>query len=300
MALSIAIGAALLSPDRVHRPLVLRRQFGECQDDIVFIEAEEIDEVYCCATKCNNELTTRLMSLEDKVKVQWIPELDFVNRNMRMDFLGSVPVLTQHQLPANNTLMRFVKRSFDIVFSLFVIVFILSWLIPILAIIIKLDSKGPVFFKQKRTGLNNKPFLCYKLRTMHPNNPDVLQQASKDDDRITNVGHFLRKTNLDEIPQFWNVFLGHMSIVGPRPHMIEHTHHYSRLIDQFMVRHVVKPGITGLSQVKGFRGEITHPIMMKSRIKEDIYYMMHWSLLLDMKIILLTILNMIKGEENAY
>ncbi len=125
-------------------------------------------------------------------------------------------------------------------------------------------------------------------------------QATKEDDRITPIGHFLRKTNLDEIPQFINVLLGHMSIVGPRPHMVEHTEHYSKMIDQFMVRHIVKPGITGLSQVKGFRGETINPILMESRIKEDIYYMMHWSFLLDLKIILLTVLNMIKGEENAY
>lgn len=268
---------------------------------INYVQSEDIDEIYCCATKCDNDLTTKLMALREDVKVQWIPEMDFANRNMRMEFVGGVPVLSQPKLPANNIVMRFVKRSFDIVFSLFVIVFILSWLLPVLAILIKLDSRGNVFFKQKRTGLNNKPFLCYKLRTMKPENQYNRQrQAKKDDERITRVGRILRRTNLDEIPQFFNVLLGHMSIVGPRPHMVEHTHHYSRLIDQFMVRHIVKPGITGLSQVKGFRGETSNPILMKSRIKEDIYYMFNWSFLLDLKIILLTVLNMIKGEENAY
>lgn len=264
------------------------------------INSGEVDEIYCSSSKCDNQLITNIMEVQSDIKLHWLPQNEWTFSAHQINMLGDIPVLLHQSLSNSTQFMKALKRAFDIVFSLFIIITILSWLLPILSLIIMMDSRGPAIFRQKRTGLNNKPFLCFKLRTMRVNPLSTGDQATKEDDRITPIGHFLRKTNLDEIPQFINVLLGHMSIVGPRPHMVEHTAHYSKMIDQFMVRHIVKPGITGLSQVKGFRGETINPILMESRIKEDIYYMMHWSFLLDLKIILLTVLNMIKGEENAY
>jgi lipopolysaccharide/colanic/teichoic acid biosynthesis glycosyltransferase len=172
-------------------------------------------------------------------------------------------------------------------------------LFPIIAIIIKLNSKGPVFFKQKRTGLGNEDFWCWKFRTMHVNqNADVVQ-ATKKDARITSTGGFFRRHSIDELPQFFNVLLGNMSVVGPRPHMLKHTEEYSEIIDKYMVRHFIKPGITGLAQVKGYRGETITPDMMERRIKLDIFYMENWSFLLDIKIIFLTVWNILREEENA-
>jgi len=198
--------------------------------------------------------------------------------------------------PFNN----FVKRTFDIVVSLFVIVGILSWLTPILGLIIKLESKGPVFFKQKRNGLDYKEFYCYKFRSMKPNPLADLEQITKGDERVTGVGRIIRKTSIDELPQFINVLKGEMSVVGPRPHMVSHTHMYAEKVDKFMVRHFVKPGITGLAQVSGYRGEVEDETDIINRVKYDIFYLENWSIFLDIKIVFQTIYNAIRGEEKAY
>jgi len=195
---------------------------------------------------------------------------------------------------------RMLKRSFDIVFSLVVIMFFLSWLIPLLAILIKITSGGPVIFRQQRTGMNNRAFVCWKLRTMRTNREAHSRQASEGDPRITFIGRFLRKFSLDEIPQFFNVLLGNMSIVGPRPHMIRHTEQYSMVIDKYMLRHFVKPGITGLSQVAGYRGEIRNEAMLRNRVKLDVFYMEKWNFMLDLRIILRTVKLMLFGDRNAY
>ena len=176
----------------------------------------------------------------------------------------------------------------------------LSWLIPILAIIIKLDSKGPLFFVQKRNGLNYKEFNCYKFRSMKLNDNADFDLASKNDVRITKVGKFIRKTSMDELPQFFNVLLGDMSVVGPRPHMVSVTNLYAFQVDKFMVRHFVKPGITGLAQTKGFRGEVETEEDIINRVKYDIFYMENWSILLDIEIIIKTIYHIIKGDVKAY
>ncbi len=185
-------------------------------------------------------------------------------------------------------------------FSLFVIVFLLSWLLPLLALIIKHDSAGPVFFRQRRSGLYNDSFWCLKLRTMQVNADAHQKQATRDDCRITRVGKILRRTSLDELPQFFNVLLGNMSIVGPRPHMLKHTEEYSRIIDTFMIRHLIKPGITGLSQIRGLRGETLDSFLMRNRVKVDIFYLEKWTFFLDIKIILLTIRALIRLDKNAY
>jgi putative colanic acid biosynthesis UDP-glucose lipid carrier transferase len=192
------------------------------------------------------------------------------------------------------------KRAFDFVFAALVVVFLLSWLLPLLVLLIKIDSRGPVFFKQLRTGKHGQPFYCYKLRSMRVNAEADAKQARKGDSRITRVGAFLRQTSLDELPQFLNVLKGEMSVVGPRPHMLSHTEYYSQAIDDFMYRHQVMPGITGLAQVSGYRGETKEVAAMAQRVDADIKYLSNWSFLLDLRIVLLTILQAFKHNKNAF
>lgn len=198
-------------------------------------------------------------------------------------------------IPLDYLSYRIQKRTFDFLFSLFVIVFIFSWLLPIIALLIKLESRGPVFFIQERTGINNKTFKCYKFRSMTVNKASDTQQAQKNDSRITKIGSFLRKSNIDELPQFFNVLLGQMSVVGPRPHMLKHTEQYSALIEHYKVRHFVKPGITGWAQVNGFRGITDELWKMEKRVEYDMTYLDKWSFIWDIKIIMMTVLG-----KNAY
>jgi putative colanic acid biosysnthesis UDP-glucose lipid carrier transferase len=193
-----------------------------------------------------------------------------------------------------------LKRSIDVIFSLFAFVFIFSWLFPIIGIMIKLDSKGPVFFKQLRHGKNNIPFYCYKFRTMRANKEADTKQATENDPRVTPLGRFLRKTSLDELPQFFNVFMGEMSVVGPRPHAIPMNQKFCEEIDNFMYRHTVKPGITGLAQAKGYRGETRNFFDIYSRCKLDIFYVDNWSPWLDIKIMVWTFISLVEGKSKAY
>jgi putative colanic acid biosynthesis UDP-glucose lipid carrier transferase len=200
----------------------------------------------------------------------------------------------------DDSLNNGIKRLFDIIFSLVVLIGFLSWLTPILAVLIKIDSEGGLFFIQKRNGLNNKVFDCYKFRSMKLNDEADLIQVSKNDARVTKIGRLLRKTSMDELPQFFNVLLGDMSVVGPRPHMVSHTNMYAERIDKFMMRHFVKPGITGLAQIKGFRGEVESDKDIINRVRYDIFYMENWSILLDIKIISSTVYYVLKGDKKAY
>jgi putative colanic acid biosynthesis UDP-glucose lipid carrier transferase len=211
-----------------------------------------------------------------------------------------ITVISQRTISLDESLHKIIKRIFDIVFSILIIVGLLSWLTPILAIIIKMDSRGSVFFVQKRNGLNNREFNCFKFRSMEINELADIEQVSKNDPRITRVGKFIRKTSIDELPQFFNVLWGDMSVVGPRPHMVSHTNMYAERIDKFMVRHFIKPGITGLAQTKGFRGEVESDTDIINRVRYDIFYIEKWSLLLDLKIIFNTIFNTLKGDKKAY
>jgi len=261
-----------------------------------------IDEIYCCDNINENKLR-ELISFTDKnmIRFRVVPEFNVsISRKLKVDFYGSLPVITLRSEPLQDELNRYLKRFFDIFFSICVIVLIFPIIFPIISVIIKLTSSGPIFFKQLRSGINNKEFFCYKFRTMNVNLYSDEKQATKKDPRITIFGRFLRRSNLDEFPQFVNVLFGDMSVVGPRPHMIKHTNQYSKIIDNYMVRHLVKPGITGAAQVYGFRGETKTPKQMEGRIKLDIWYIENWSLLLDFKIIVLTVVNMIKGEKMAY
>lgn len=276
---------------------------GTLKDVELFSLENKIDEIYCSIPDLKNTQIQKIIDFGDNnlVRVKLLPEsTGFYNKNLKVDFYDHLPVLIMRSIPLDNVLKKKVKRILDIAFSLFIIVFLLSWLLPLLAIIIKLTSSGPVFFKQKRSGINNDYFWCWKLRTMYVNDKAHDIQATKGDVRVTSIGKYLRKFNLDELPQFFNVLIGNMSVVGPRPHMLKHTEEYSQSIDKYMVRHFVKPGITGLSQIKGYRGEITDTSLMRSRVKIDIFYLENWSFILDVKIILLTVYNMFKGEKNAY
>lgn len=276
---------------------------GTIEDVLKFSIDNEIDEIYCAMSDVRSAQINELVEFADNnlIRVRILPDFkEIAHKNVKMEFFDDHLVLSFRDIPLDDILSQFTKRTFDIAFSLFSILFLFSWLFPIIAILIKLTSRGPIFFRQMRSGRNNKNFYCWKFRTMFVNEESHILQATKNDTRITPLGKFLRKTNTDELPQFFNVLIGNMSIVGPRPHMLRHTEQYSKLIDKYMVRHFIKPGITGLAQVKGYRGETTHPLMMKNRVKIDIFYIENWSFLLDIKIISMTVSNMFRGEKNAY
>jgi putative colanic acid biosynthesis UDP-glucose lipid carrier transferase len=214
------------------------------------------------------------------------------------------PVVGIRYIPLDDAENRFFKRVFDLGFSFLFLLLIYSWLYPIIALAIKLNSKGPVLFKQERWGLNNDKIICYKFRTMYSvacdEDANGFKQASRNDKRVTAVGQILRKTSLDELPQFVNVFLGNMSVVGPRPHPIPLSLESKDVVQNYMLRHLVKPGITGWAQVNGSRGETVHPDDMRKRVGFDLWYIQNWSFWLDCQIIFQTIINMLKGDENAY
>jgi putative colanic acid biosynthesis UDP-glucose lipid carrier transferase len=235
------------------------------------------------------------------MRLKFVPDFSLISKkHFSASNFDSFHVIKPRYEPLQNAYNRLVKRIFDLVFSALVIIFILSWLYPLIAFLIKRQSKGPVLFKQLRTGKKNEPFWCYKFRSMYINIGDESQQAKKEDARITPIGKFLRRTSLDEMPQFFNVLMGTMSVVGPRPHMIKHTTDYNGHINNFMVRHFVKPGITGLAQVSGLRGETKKVSDMKRRVTTDIMYVQRWSLITDIKICLVTVLVTLKGDENAF
>lgn len=271
-----------------------------------FAEQNDIDEIFCALPYKKEDRIKELIAFADEklIRLKIVPDFSHFLTNqlhkVEIDYYGVHPVLTLRKEPLENVLNRIGKRVFDFGFTLLLFITVLWWLIPLIALLIKMTSKGPVFFIQERTGIKNQPFLVYKFRTMYVNDKADELQATKNDSRITPIGAFLRKTNLDEIPQFINVFMGQMSIIGPRPHMLKHTEEYSKIIDKFMVRHFIKPGITGWAQVNGFRGETKNPEDMENRVKADIWYLENWSFLLDIRIIFLTIFNMIRGEEKAY
>lgn len=265
--------------------------------------AHGIDEIYCTLPGTNDEKIARLLNFAEKHMIRFFIVPEFyrnVKKSLVMEVLESVPLLTVRREPLQTIYNRILKRSFDIVFSLIVLLSVFPIMYVIIGTLIKLSSPGPILFKQKRTGLYGRDFECYKFRTMKVNAEADTLQAVKDDPRKTKIGNFLRRTNLDEFPQFINVLKGDMSVVGPRPHMLKHTEQYSALIDKYMVRHLVKPGITGWAQVTGYRGETKTLEQMEGRVKRDVWYIENWTFFLDLKIIVVTFLNMLRGEKNAY
>lgn len=272
----------------------------ECID---FIKENEVDEIYCVTETINDEELNTLIKFSDNnlKTIKFIPNrTKLTSKKLIYETYDSLPILSLRRVPLQDSINRFFKRLIDIIISLSVVIFILSWLIPIIAFFIKKESDGPIFFKQIRNGINYEEFNCFKFRSMIVNENAHNLQATKGDSRVTNVGAFLRKTSLDEMPQFINVLLGDMSVVGPRPHMIKENDKYYKTVDKYMLRHVINPGITGLAQVSGYRGEVQKESDIINRIKFDIYYLENWSLLLDIKIIFRTIVNSIMGEEKAY
>lgn len=263
----------------------------------------QIDELYCAVSLTDiHELSVLQQFCSDRfIKLRIVPEFSgALSRKLDFEYFNNVLVIKLRQEPMENLGVRFAKRLFDLFFSFVVLCILTPFVFPIIAIAIKLNSKGPVFFKQLRTGMNEKNFVCYKFRTMTFDNSNPELQATTSDSRVTSIGKFLRKTSLDELPQFFNVLIGNMSVVGPRPHMIEHTESYRNQLEHFMFRHSVRPGITGWAQINGLRGNTSNLDQMKKRVEFDAWYIENYSLYTDLKIVLRTVLLIFQGDKNAY
>ena len=281
---------------------------GNLNDLHTILRTTEIDEVFIALPTGENEKIQNCIAICDglNVKVRILPNLsEFTSSSIYINNIGLLPVVNVGDLPLDKRENRLLKRIFDIVFSLLFFILLGSFIFPILAIIIKLSSKGPIFFKQERWGLNNKRITCYKFRSMYKESSEIdeegnFQQAFKDDPRITLIGKILRKTNMDELPQFWNVLIGNMSVVGPRPHPTQLNIQSMELVDNYMLRHMVIPGITGLAQVNGCRGETRTTEDMQKRVNFDLYYIQRWNFWLDLQIIIQTVINIFRGDQNAY
>nr|WP_242918052.1 undecaprenyl-phosphate glucose phosphotransferase [Pontibacter liquoris] len=276
---------------------------GKVDECISYAIRHKVHEIYCALPASESNKIEMLLQEADKqmIRFRLVPDMNGAfHHKYLVELFGYMPVLKPRLEPLENKANEMTKRLFDILFSSLVIVFLLSWFVPLLAIIIKLDSKGPVFFRQLRSGKDNQPFHCLKFRSMALNTDADALQACKGDMRVTRVGRFIRKTSIDELPQFFNVFVGDMSVVGPRPHMLKHTQDYSQVINNYMVRHFLTPGITGWAQVNGFRGETKETIAMLNRVQADLWYLENWTLFLDLKIVILTLWQVFKRNENAY
>ena len=277
---------------------------GGLKEVYQYVEDTVVDEIYCSISQLTNDQikTANKFANEKGISLKLIPDSsELYSKNQSVEFYDdTLMVLNVKKLPFEFAENFYIKRVFDVVFSLFVCLFILSWLWPILFILVKLESKGPLLFRQKREGINGVEFVCYKFRSMKMNKQSDRSHTTKNDARVTKTGAFMRKTSIDELPQFINVLQGYMSIVGPRPHLGSLSIEYQKNVADYLKRHILKPGITGLAQVSGCRGEIMKEADIKNRIRFDIFYIENWSFLLDIKIILKTILNVFKGEEKAY
>ena len=295
-----------LSKNRTKERGLLRR-LGSMEDFMKLMEKfpDELelgDELYLCISRKERDVIREVSKLCDHhvVRFYYVPvSVETIGLNLKREFMDDMEIYTTYENPLQNPVNKALKRMLDIVFSL-VFLSITALLFPIIYIVIKIQSPGPIFFKQLRTGLDGRDFYCYKFRSMHVNKDADRLQATKDDPRKYPFGNFMRKANIDELPQFWNVLKGDMSIVGPRPHMLAHTEMYSQLIDKYMVRHFVKPGVTGWAQVTGFRGETKELWQMEGRVKRDIWYMEHWSIWLDIRIVWLTFKTIFVHDEHAY
>ena len=277
---------------------------GNFNDVFTYVIENTVDEIYCSLTSLSKDQIKEInkFSIDKNIILKLIPNSnELYNNNQKKEYYDDdLLVLNVHKLPFEFPENFYIKRIFDIFFSLFVCIFLLSWLAPILWLLIKLESKGPLVFKQAREGINGKEFICYKFRSMRLNLLSDRVHATKNDSRVTKMGYILRKTSMDELPQFINVLLGDMSVVGPRPHLESLSLEYQKEVDDYLKRHIVKPGITGLAQVSGYRGEIKNQSDIKNRIRFDIFYIENWSFYLDLKIIIRTIFNVFTGEEKAY
>jgi putative colanic acid biosynthesis UDP-glucose lipid carrier transferase len=276
---------------------------GSIADVEVFCKEHQVNEIYCTLPSSADEKIIRLVNFSEKnmIRLYIVPEFyRYIKRNLMLRNIDQVPIVAIRDEPLQYWHNRILKRLFDVLFSSLILLTVYPVIYVLLAVLIKVSSPGCIIFKQQRTGLYGKDFLCYKFRSMKNSKDADRKQAVKGDDRVTKVGKFIRKTNLDEFPQFFNVLKGDMSVVGPRPHMLKHTDEYSKLIDKYMLRHLVRPGITGWAQISGFRGETQDVNQMKERIKRDVWYIENWSLSLDIKIIFQTATKIFITDKNAY
>lgn len=272
-------------------------------DTLQIAKRLNVQEIFSTITPEQNNFIYDLMYQSEKecIRFRIVPNLSvFITREVHIEYYGDLPVLSLRKEPLEDAGNRIKKRILDVVVSLLVTIFILSWLIPLLGLLIFLESGTPIFFKQLRTGRDKKSFYCWKFRSMRVNKEADSRQATQNDSRVTLLGRFIRRTSLDEFPQFFNVLSGEMSLVGPRPHMIKHTSDYSKIVDEYMVRQFIKPGITGWAQVNGYRGEITNPEQIKMRVNKDVWYLENWSLWLDVRILFLTVYQLFRQDDNAY
>lgn len=266
-----------------------------------YVRQHKVDEIFCTLPGERQEALRTTIAAADNNTAQYyyVPQLNrYIARGFGINTLGSMPVMPIESPPLSYFPARMAKRTLDIAVSLTAAFLFPLVFIPV-AILIKISSKGPVFYKQKRTGYKGKPFNCLKFRTMRYDPADEAP-VEKNDPRVTAIGRFLRHSSLDELPQIFNVLAGHMSIVGPRPHMVSHTEYYRPLIDKYMLRHSVKPGITGWAQVNGYRGTTDYLWKMERRVEHDVWYIENWSFMLDLKIIARTLLKILRGDDNAY
>ena len=278
---------------------------GTYEQILPFLEKnhKRVHHLYCTLPAESSEEFKPIIEFCDNHLIHFfsIPLVhSFTRHTMSFEIVGGTILLSHRYEPLSLMENRLVKRIFDITVSAVFLLTFFPLIYLFIGIAIKLTSPGPILFRQKRNGENGKEFWCYKFRSMRVNAESDTLQATEHDPRKTRLGNFMRKTNIDELPQFINVLKGDMSIVGPRPHMVRHTEEYSTKVDKYMVRHFVKPGVTGWAQIKGFRGETKELWQMEGRVEKDIWYIEHWSFSLDLYIILKTITNIIKGEENAY
>ena len=270
---------------------------------IAFWKENGIHTLYLSSIRFDNKKEQEILRLAElnKVRISLIPSI--AKNNFFQYDLGYIemqPVLIRSKFPQDFLTNIIIKRTFDIIFAILILGLICTWLFPLIALLIKLDSKGSVFFLQKRYGFHDEVFQCIKFRTMYENDGSTTKTTAENDKRVTKIGRFLRKTSLDEMPQFLNVLRGEMSVVGPRPHMLLVDDFYKLKIGRYSVRSLVKPGITGLAQVNGLRGDTGDmEIKMKKRILADAFYVKNWSISLDLVIIFKTIFLVIGGDKNA-
>jgi len=272
---------------------------------IDYLKENEIDELYCSMEEVTDIQINEIVNFCDfsEIVLKFIPnESKLPVTDLHTDYYHYLPVVSIPKMPLHLPQNIALKRLVDIVLSIFVIIFILTWLTPLMYVLIKLESKGPLFYKHKRNGINYGEFDCYKFRSLKKNTDESRLHVSKEDERVTKIGRFLRRSSIDEIPQFFNVLIGDMSVVGPRPHIPRYTNAYAKKIDkyEFVFRHSVRPGITGLSQIKGFRGEVKSDTDIVNRIKFDVFYIQNWSLAQDINIIFSTVILLFKGQDKAY
>ena len=276
---------------------------GNVDDVIPWIRQNGVEMVFCGLSSSYEQQILPVINYCENNLIHFysVPNVrNYLRHRMYFEMIGSVPILSIRKEPLGKIENRLIKRIFDVAFSSLFLCTLFPIIFLIVGVTIKITSPGPIFFRQKRNGLNNKEFWCYKFRSMKVNKESDTLQATLNDPRKTKFGDFMRRTNIDELPQFINVLLGDMSIVGPRPHMLKHTEEYSKIINKYMVRHFIKPGITGWAQVTGFRGETRELEDMEGRVKADIWYMEHWTFTLDMYIIYKTVANVFLGDKNAY